>query len=632
MDIDCFVEYICFPAIFKWYFYFIMTPDTIAEFHQHCQTGFAVIGFTFLLLTIYSRYLRLKLRELTSRIELLKADLANSRSERNALLKSIKSLVLEIDRHGKITKILPSNYKAEFYISENMLNKNIQEFFGLDFGKSTLDLIEKILEDKTTIYTEFFFKGKSIHFECTLTPLKSLSVLMVATDVTHIRKKRKQLRYRAYYDALTGLPNKTLLMDRLAHAIEKIHRDRRKKFFVLFIDLDRFRIINETLGISIGDRVLQAMARRFSIHLRKVDTVARYGRDEFIILLDDLEKDHDAFVVVDRIQTDLLNPFHINCHEIFLSASIGIVKVTSDYKNAGNIIRDAESAMHRAKINGAGYLVYDRGMHEYAAKFLNLETDLRNALQRNEFILYYQPIIDLKTRNIMGLEALIRWRHPVKGLIGPADFIPIAEQTGLIVSIGKWVIKEACRNLAAYMKLYPIKPPFTVAINISAKQFIHADLIETVREAINDTGVDPRCLKFEITETQMMNDAEMAFSTLKKLKDMGIGLAVDDFGTGYSSLSYLHKYPFDTLKIDRSFVNKIGSARHNKHLKIIQSIMSLALHLNMDVIAEGIEGTEQLDQLKDLNCQCGQGFYFSRPLNPDKLKELFEKYYSKCFN
>ena len=609
-----------------------MIPNTIAEFHRYYQTGFAIIGFTFLLLIIYSQYLRLKVREFATRIDLLNADLKNFRSERDALLRSVKSLVLEIDRHGKIIKILPTNYKTEFYSPENMLNKNIQDFFDLNFGKDSQDLIEKILRDKNTIYTEFLFKEKSVYFECALTPLKSLSVLMVATDVTHMKKRHKELGYSAYYDTLTGIPNKTLLIDRLTHAIERIHRDKRKIFFVLFIDFDRFRIINETLGIGIGDRVLQAVARRLSIHLRKVDTVARYGRDEFIILLDDLEKDHDAFVVVDRIQTDLLIPFHINCHEIFLSASIGIVKVTSDYKNAGTIIRDAESAMHRAKINGVGYLVYDTRMHEHAAKFLNLETDLRNALQRDEFVLYYQPIIDLKSRGIIGMEALIRWNHPIKGLIMPGDFIPVAEQTGLIVPIGKWVIKEACRNLADYMKLYPIKPPFTVAINVSAKQFIHADLIKTVRKALDETGADPRCLKFEITETEMMNDADMAFSTLKKLKNMGIGLAVDDFGTGYSSLSYLHKYPFDTLKIDRSFVNKIGNTKHNKHLKIIQSIMSLALHLNMDVVAEGIEGIKQLDQLKDLKCQCGQGFYFSRPLNPDKLKELFEKYYSKCFD
>lgn len=425
--------------------------------------------------------------------------------------------------------------------------------------------------------------------------------------------------------ALTGLPSKALFFDRLSRAIERMHRKKDYQYSVLFIDLDRFRIINESLGHAVGNEVLRATAARLTQGVRKVDTVTWFGRDEFIILLDDIDNSKNVLRVAERIQNNLSLPFHIREHEIFVSASIGIVYNSLEYETPHQMVRDAETAMYRAKTEKRiRYRVFNSEMHEQAVKRLSIETDLRKAIDQKEFVLHYQPIIDLRSNDLVGLEALIRWNHPQRGIVQPIDFISIAEDTGLIVPIGTWVLQEACCQIAEYMKDISSDGPFILGLNVSVIQLLQGDLVSDTERIIKETGIDPKCLKLEITESVMMDNADSMIPLFNKLRKTGIRLVMDDFGTGYSSLSYLQQFPFDTLKIDRSFVSKLGPD-NDKNTKIIQTIISLAFHLGMNVIAEGIESEVQIEKLRELNCHYGQGFYFSKPLELDPVKQFHKE-------
>ncbi len=438
-------------------------------------------------------------------------------------------------------------------------------------------------------------------------------------------KMEEKVRRYAFFDTLTGLPNRTLLFDRLSHAIERMRRRHDYRYSVLFIDLDRFRIINESLGHALGDKLISAAADRLSHHLRKLDTVARFGGDKFVILLDDILDDKNTLLVVERIQNDFSEFFHIQNHEVFISLSIGIVYGASEYKTPHHIIQDAETAMYRSKAGGNGkYQVYHPRMHDRTMNLLNMETDLRKAVIRQEFVIHYQPIVDLATNKIAGLEALVRWQHPRKGLIPPMEFLPLAEETGLIVPIGLWVLRKACQQFAEYINALPPNMPFMLGVNISVKQLEQEDLCDKIQAVIDESGIDPKRLKLEITESIMMDNAEAVLPIFKKLKQLGVHLAIDDFGIGHSSLSYLHQFPFDTLKIDRSFVNKIG-VTNDKYSKIIQTIIFLACHLDMNVVAEGIENKFQIKRLKELKCQNGQGFYLSKPLELKQIKHFLNQ-------
>ncbi|QTA89434.1 GGDEF and EAL domains-containing protein [Desulfonema magnum] len=440
-----------------------------------------------------------------------------------------------------------------------------------------------------------------------------------------LERMEEKVRRYAFFDTLTGLPNRTLLFDRLSHAIERMRRRNDYRYSVLFIDLDRFRIINENLGHALGDKLIRAAADRLSHHLRKLDTVARFGGDKFVILLDDILDNENALLVVERIRKDFSEFFHIQNHEVFISLSIGLVYGAPEYKTPYHIIQDAETAMYRAKAGGNGkYQVYHPRMHDRTVNLLNMETDLRKAVTRQEFVIHYQPIVDLATNKIAGLEALVRWQHPRKGLIPPMDFLPLAEETGLIVPIGLWVLQKACHQLAEYMNALPPNMPFILGVNISVKQLTQEDLCDNIQHIIEESGLDPKRLKLEITESIMMDNAEAVLPIFNKLKSLGIHLAIDDFGTGHSSLSYLHQFPFDTLKIDRSFVSKIG-INNDKYLKIIQTIIFLACHLEMNVVAEGIENKLQIKKLKELKCQNGQGFYLSKPLELKQIKHILNQ-------
>jgi diguanylate cyclase (GGDEF)-like protein/PAS domain S-box-containing protein len=447
---------------------------------------------------------------------------------------------------------------------------------------------------------------------------ESINLIFQIQDITDRKRAEARLLHEAMHDVLTGLPNRALFMDHLKLSVERVKRRDDRLFAVLFLDLDRFKIINDSLGHMVGDQLLVGIARRLETCLRPGDTVARLGGDEFTILLEDLNGAGEAIDVAERLQKSLARPFNLNGHEVFTTVSIGIALSATGYDRPDDVLRDADTAMYRAKMLGkARHEVFDKTMHARAMNLLQMESDLRRAVERKEFFLQYQPIITLETGRVRGFEALVRWQHPERGFISPSEFISIAEETGLIIPIGQWVLEEACRQIHLWQGQFPQYPPLQISVNLSVKQFTNTDLIAHIKGALEETGVDPHSLKLEITESMVMENVEAAIEMLQQLRSLGIELSIDDFGTGYSSLSYLHRFPISTLKIDRSFVSRM--AANNENAEIVRTIMMLARSLKMDVVAEGVENAEQLSQLKALDCEYGQGYYFSKPLSADVM-------------
>lgn len=442
------------------------------------------------------------------------------------------------------------------------------------------------------------------------------------TDVTERKQAEAQLLHDAVHDALTLLPNRVLFMERLGHALRRAKRQPNYLFAVLFLDLDRFKVINDSLGHMIGDQLLVAIARRLEACSRFGDTVARLGGDEFTMLLENIQNVEEATFVANRIQKELTLPFNLSGHEVFTAASIGIAVSNTGYNQPEDLLRDADTTMYRAKSLTKGRSeVFDSSMHTQAIALLELETDLRRALERQEFRLHYQPIVALASNRITGFEALLRWQHPRRGLVSPAQFISVAEETGLIVPIGWWVLREACRRLHLWQVQFPSIVPLTISANISGKQFVQPDMVEQICKTLQETGLDASCLGLEITESSIMGNVD-ATTTLKQLRSQGVKLFLDDFGTGYSSLSHLHCFPFNSLKIARSFVSRMSADGENS--AIVRTIVTLAHSLGMDVTAEGVETATQLAQLKAIKCEQGQGYLFSKPVESEAAAALIE--------
>jgi len=443
---------------------------------------------------------------------------------------------------------------------------------------------------------------------------------LAARTADHERAE-EALEHQAVHDALTGLPNRALFSDRLDHALARADHTA-NSVAVLFLDIDNFRLINDSLDHAAGDRLLVIIGQQIVQCVAASDTVARLGSDEFAVLLENLPDAGAAVACAQRIQDRLRRPVRLNDHELFPTASIGIAVSSPESQVSMALLREAGAAMVRAKTRGNSYEMFDLSMATRAAERLAVESDLHRALERGEFRVYYQPIFSLGDREpgIVEVEALVRWQHPERGLISPIDFIPVAEATGLIVPLGQWVLVEACRQAVKWQAAYPGRAP-TMGVNLSARQFQRPELLADIRDALHATGLDPRGLKLEITESVIMQDAEATTATLLALKGLGIRLAIDDFGTGYSSLSYLKRFPVDTLKIDRSFVDGLGEDAQDT--AIVRSIVALAKALGLSVTGEGIETAIQSDQLRALNCDRGQGYLFARPQPAEVVEQLF---------
>ncbi|HAX78694.1 MAG TPA: GGDEF domain-containing response regulator [Cyanobacteria bacterium UBA11372] len=438
-----------------------------------------------------------------------------------------------------------------------------------------------------------------------------------------IEAARKKLEI-VCHDLLTGLPNRVLFMERLESALQRSTIEPMYRFAVLFLDCDRFKIINNSLGYFIGDELLKAMAIRLQDNVSQNDTVARLGDDEFAIILTEIKDVTSASEVANKILTALNEPFKLQGHELFISASIGISLGGRDYQQPEHILRDAATAMGRAKELGKSrYQIFDITLHQEASRFLNIETDLRQALKKQEFVVYYQPIICLNTGQIDGVEALLRWQHPTRGLIAPGEFIPVAEETGLIAPIGNWVLQEACHQLRQWQVAGMVKESFTISINCSRQQFIQRDLLERIDQILMQTQLNPLCLKLEITESALMEKSQATVKILKQLSSRKIQLSIDDFGIGYSSLSYLHSLPVNALKVDKFFVQNLDEVPINTG--IVPAIIRLAKTMGMRAIAEGVETIEQLERLRMLDCDCCQGYLFSQPLPPEEVIELIAR-------
>lgn len=448
--------------------------------------------------------------------------------------------------------------------------------------------------------------------------------LLLGAFVTERYRTQEQLLHNAYHDSLTGLHNRAWLMDKLEQAVARSRQNTDYLFAVLFLDLDRFKVINDSLGHALGDQILMAIASRLKICLRHKDTVARFGGDEFTVLLDDIQGVKEATRIAERLNQELAKSINLDGHDVFTTASIGIAISSTGYHQPEDILRDADIAMYRAKAQGTSrYAVFDCAMYNEIVQMSRLENDLRQAVESldasPQFQLYYQPIVLLSSGTISGFEALIRWQHPTQGLLPPVRFIPIAEETGLIVPIGRWVLREACCQLHSWQVALRLTS-LTIAVNVSVRQFLQPDLVEQIEQVLRETHLNPGSLKLEITESVVIENPEEAFAMLERIKALGVQLAIDDFGLGYSSLSRLHSFRVNTLKIDRFFINQISTEGENS--EIVQAIIMLAHQLAMSVTAEGVETAAQLSKLRLLKCEDGQGYFFARPLTSKVAEQL----------
>lgn len=523
------------------------------------------------------------------------------------------------------------------YSAEEVVGQNLRFLQGKEIDQPALRKLRKAIIEGSEckiILRNYHKTGRMFWNELYVSPVYNKQGILthyigVQTDITERKIAEEKLIHHAFYDALTGLPNRAFFTQQLTRAMIRTNRHPDYLCAVLFLDLDRFKVVNDSLGHSAGDSLLTEIAHRLQKCLTEYQLtppsnlgctisnflpanalVARLGGDHFVILLEGISDINEPSYIAEQIHKLFLEPFHINSHDVFISTSIGIALSSSSYDGQTDLLRDADIAMYHAKAQGKAHsAVFDKVMHDQAVARLQLENDLRRAIERQEFFLHYQPIVSLKTGKVAGFEALVRWKHPERGMVSPAEFIPIAEETGLILPLGTWVLREACRQMKERSTNLT---PLTMSVNLSAKQLLQGDFLEQVDKILLETGLDSSFLKLEITETALIDNTELATEILWQLRQRNIKLSLDDFGMGYSSLSYLHRFPINTLKIDRSFVNRIGMA--DKNTQIVRAIVTLAHSLAMDVVAEGAETAENVALLRALGCEYGQGYYFSKPL------------------
>jgi len=516
------------------------------------------------------------------------------------------------------------------YSEEELLTKSFSDVAHPDDAAASRIQLEKLVAgDITSFQAEQRFTHKLGHhvwLSVNISVLNdtrsnSLQLVFQCQDITSRKMEEERLVHDVFHDALTGLPNRALFMDRLRRALERTRRRKDHAFAVLFLDLDSFKAINDNLGHIMGDQLLIQLSRRLTACLRTTDTIARLGGDEFTILLEDLSDDHEASRIVERLQKELERPCKLGTCEVVITGSIGLTSSKLPYERAEEMVRDADLAMYRAKSSGkARYQTFEPERYGRGPDVADLARDLDNAVARQELLLQYQPIVSLETGKLCAYEALVRWDHPQRGLISPSDFIPLAEDTGAIIDIGNWVLREACLQVKRWQERFPLHRSLAVSVNLSSKQFMQPELIDRVIDILQTTRIDPHTLKLEITESAVMENIGTSTVLLQQLRALGIELAIDDFGTGYSSLSYLHRLPINLLKIDKSFVRDMADKR--EHAEIVKTILTLARSLGIRVVAEGVETLEQLAELRRLHCDSGQGFLFSKPVDLEAAEGL----------
>jgi diguanylate cyclase (GGDEF)-like protein/PAS domain S-box-containing protein len=554
---------------------------------------------------------------------------------KQSLQKQVIPEFFEQTRHGMVVtdkdgRILHANHAFHTMTGYSKLrNRHILDLSLYDFDVASK--IDNSLQKRHFWQGEILSKKKDGSFfpclmDVQLMPSEkedSYYQILCFIDLTNSKSDKEKMIYMAYHDPLTQLPNRFLLSKRLKQMLREANVEDRM-IALLFLDLDRFKMINDTLGHTYGDSLLTEVAKRIKSCLRKKDIVARMGGDEFLCVLSDIENEKEVSIVAKKIIHQFAEPFELNGNEIFVTTSIGISQYPFDGDDVESLVTNADAAMYRAKKQGRNKYEWSKvEMQASAFEKLILENSLRKALEENRLLVYYQPQVHLHTKKIVGLEALIRWQHPDLGLISPADFIPIAEETGLIVPIGEWVLHTACQQMKQWMD--EGMSPMLIAVNLSAQQFLQKNLVDKVRGILQETELQPEYLELEITETTIMQDKRSAIDTLKKLRAMGLRVSIDDFGTGYSSLNYLKELPVDTLKIDRSFIEDIATNDSSK--AVTDAIITLAHNLGLKVVAEGVETSEQIEKIKEPQCDIIQGFLISRPIPKEEIKRLIANQY-----
>jgi diguanylate cyclase (GGDEF)-like protein/PAS domain S-box-containing protein len=615
----------------------------LSQEHEHAHVlGLTVRGETRGLLVVTgsaatSRALQGALRALATQVSLAleSATLAEEVHRRaseerfSSLVQHASDLITVLDADATVVYQSPSIERVLGYQPEEIVGSRFDHLLDLDEKSRLLHLLADGAayagNDTEVLECSLRHRDGSLRqFEVLHTNLLQdeavRGIVLNSRDVSERKAFEEQLAHQAFHDPVTNLANRALFAERVRHAVARSRRDG-NGLAVIFMDLDDFKTINDSLGHAAGDEVLIEVAKRLATSIRSSDTAARFGGDEFAILLEDIENAQEAADTAERILELLTEPLRLDQKELVVRSSLGISVVEGNAPtDAEELIRNADAAMYIAKRDGkGGYRLFEPAMHEGVLARLELRADLQRAIASDQLELYYQPVVQLNNGTVCGVEALLRWRHPERGIVGPDDFVPLAEEMGLIVPIGRWVLREGCRQAKLIQETLPTDPPLSMAINLSVKQLQHSDIVADVRDALEDSGLPPASLTLEITETVMMTDTDLAVQRLQELRALGVRLAMDDFGTGYSSLSYLSRFPVDVLKMDRSFLAAGASPQASG---LATAVVALGQTLNLEVVAEGIEYPEQWETLRELGCGLGQGFYFARPMQADEAVEF----------